>query len=368
MPKPRKVALVHDWLTGMRGGEKVLEIFCDLFPKADMFTLLHVPGSVSAKIENRAVKTSFLQSIPGIKKNYRYFLPLMPRAVEAFDLSAYDLVISTSHCVAKGAVPGPKAIHVCYCFTPMRYIWDQFDFYFGPDKANPAVRWAVKALRPGLQKWDVESSKRVNHFVADSEYAASRIQTFYGRQAEVIYPHADTEFYKPGQSPVKGDFHLVVSALAPYKRLELAVEAFNRMGKNLKIIGSGPSLARLKDQAKENIEFLGWRTNEDIRDHYRACRALIFPGTEDFGIVPLEAMACGKPVIAFGEGGALETVQESVTGIFFREASPESLIQAVHKAEKMPWDAGKIRDQALRFSRENFLSRLKSFFDKISVQ
>ncbi|OGR88306.1 MAG: hypothetical protein A3A86_02125 [Elusimicrobia bacterium RIFCSPLOWO2_01_FULL_60_11] len=367
MPKPSKVALVHDWLTGMRGGEKVLEVFCGMFPEADIFTLLHVPGSVSEKIESHKIKTSFLQSIPGIRNSYRYFLPLMPRAVESFDLSAYDLVVSTSHCVAKGAVAGTKAVNVSYCFTPMRYIWDQFDLYFGPERAGPVVRGAMRILRPVLQRWDRKSSKRVTHFIADSAYVAARIRNFYGRQAEVIYPHADTEFYAPGTSK-PGDFHLIVSALAPYKRLELAVEAFNRMGKKLKIIGSGPSLARLMGIAGPNIEFLGWRSNEEIRDHYRACAALIFPGTEDFGIVPLEAMACGRPVVAYGEGGALETVSENASGIFFREASARSLTEAVRKAERMPWDGGKIRARALEFSREKFVSRLKSFFDKILIR
>jgi len=366
MPKSCKVALVHDWLTGMRGGEKVLEVFCEMFPHADLFTLLHVPGSVSGKIENRRVRTSFLQNIPGIGKNYRYFLPLMPRAVESFDLSSYDLVISTSHCVAKGAVPGAKAVHVCYCHTPMRYIWDQFDFYFGPEKSGAVTRWIMKALRPSLQKWDVESSKRVNHFIANSGYVSKRIQTFYERKAEVIYPYADTDFYLPGESPIQGDFYLIVSALAPYKRLELAVEAFNRSGKNLKIIGSGPTLASLKEKAKPNVEFLGWRSNEEIRDHYRACRALIFPGTEDFGIVPLEAMASGRPVIAYGEGGALETVKENISGVFFRKPSAESILEAIARADLMSWDAEKIRAQALNFSRENFVSKLKDFFDKIS--
>ncbi|OGR83097.1 MAG: hypothetical protein A2901_02630 [Elusimicrobia bacterium RIFCSPLOWO2_01_FULL_54_10] len=360
-----KVALVHDWLTGMRGGEKVLEVFCELFPKADIFTLIHAPGSVSKLIEDRIIRTSFLQKIPSIQKNYRYSLPLMPRAIESFDLSGYDLVISTSHCVAKGAVPGPNAKHVCYCFTPMRYIWDQFDSYFGPERAGWAVRTAINALRSSLQKWDRASSSRVHHFLADSNYVAKRIKSFYNRDAEVIYPHADTEFYTTGPSPLKEDFYLIVSALAPYKKLELAVQAFNNLGKRLKIIGSGPSLASLKAKASPNIEFLGWRSNEEIRNHYRACRALIFPGTEDFGIVPLEAMACGKPVIAFGEGGALETVQENISGVFFKESSSKSLAQAIQSFEKISWDPSKIRGHAEAFSRKNFVASLKSFFDKI---
>ncbi len=349
----------------MRGGEKVLEVMCEIFPDAELFTLLHVPGSVSQTIENRPIHTSFLQKFPSVDKNYRYFLPLMPRAVESFDLKRFDLVVSTSHCVAKGAIPRENAKHVCYCFTPMRYIWDQYDFYFGQGRSGPLARWGMKMVSPRLRAWDVKSSSRVNHFIADSIHVQKRINKYYKRDAEVIYPHADTEFYSPGPAGVQEDFYLIVSALAPYKRLELAVQAFNELGKKLKIIGSGQNADRLKKEAKPNIEFLGWKSNEVIREHYRSAKALIFPGTEDFGIVPLEAMSAGLPVIAFGEGGALETVVENQTGLFFREPSAAALQESVHQSEQTAWDKQKIREHALRFSRANFVSRLKSFFGKI---
>jgi glycosyltransferase involved in cell wall biosynthesis len=227
-----KVALVHDWLTGMRGGEKVLEVFCDLFPSADLFTLLHVPGSVSAKIESHKITASWLSRMPAVRKRYRHYLPLMPWAAESLDLSGYDLVISTSHCVAKGVRPAPGAVHICCCFTPMRYIWDQYGQYFGSESsASLPVKAAMGLIRPLLQRWDRGSSSRVTEFIAISKFVADRIRKQYGRGSEVIYPHADTGFYTPGTRTEPTGPYLIVSAFAPYKKLDLAIEAFNLMKK-----------------------------------------------------------------------------------------------------------------------------------------
>lgn len=289
----------------------------------------------------------------------------MPRAIESLDLSGYDLVISTSHCVAKGCRPRKGAVHFCYCFTPMRYIWDQFDNYFGRDRSGFLARSAMRALRPRLQKWDIQSSERVTHFAADSRHVRDRIKNFYRRESEVIYPPACSDFYTPGPETPPSDFFLIVSALAPYKRIDLAVEAFNRSGKKLKIIGSGSSEKALKEWAGPNIEFLGWQSDEKIREYYRSCRALVFPGTEDFGIVPVEAMSCGKPVIAYRDGGALETVVEGKTGLFFDEPTKDSLFAAVETFEKEAWDPKSIRTHALKFSKAQFVSEIKRFLQKI---
>lgn len=243
----------------------------------------------------------------------------------------------------------------------MRYLWDQFDHYFGPGRASLPVRCAMSLLRPGLRKWDVLTAARVDQFAANSEYVRARIHKHYGRDSTVIHPPADTDFYSPGPAGAAGGYDLIVSAFAPYKRLDIAIQVYNRLKRPLVIIGSGQDEKKLKSLAGGTVEFLGWRPDEELREHYRACRALIFPGTEDYGIVPLEAMACGRPVIAYGAGGILETVEEGRTGIFFKESSPEALISAVQESEKIPWDPQAIRDHALNFSREKYKARLKGF-------
>jgi len=359
-----KVALVHDWLTGMRGGEKVLEALCEILPSADVFTLLHIPQSVSTVIEKHTITTSYLQHFPLIGKKYRYYLPLMPNAIETLDLSAYDVVISTSHCVAKGCIPRKDAIHICYCHTPMRYIWDQFDHYFGPGRSNKLIALAMKMIRPYLQRWDVKTSNRVSQFIANSDYVRQRIQRYYNREAAVIYPPVDTNYYVCDSKNSDSSYYLMVSAFAPYKKLDIAIEAFNQMKLPLKIIGSGQDEMKLKSMAKGTIEFLGWKDNQDLRHHYQNCKALIFPGIEDFGIVPVEAMACGKPIIAFQRGGALETIIENQTGIFFDTQTPDSLIKAVRKSEAHPWDPDLIRNHAVKFSKERFKNQIQEYLKK----
>lgn len=361
-----RIALIHDWLTGMRGGEKVLEAICGIYPEADVFTLLWLRGSVSPAIESHKIKTSFLQSMPMVEKKYRYYLPVMPFAAASLNVKDYDLIISSSHCVAKGVHKRKGATHICYCHTPMRYIWDQYDEYFNRERAGFAVSALMKAVRPYLQRWDTGSSEKVDTFISNSLYVKERIKRHYGKDAMVIYPPVDTGFYSPGEKGA-GDYYLMVTALVPYKRVDLAVKAFNELGLKLKIVGSGPDSARLRNLAKANIEFLGWQSDENIRGYYRECKALIFPQDEDFGITSVEAQACGRPVIAFRKGGALETVIEGVTGTFFGAPDSGSLKEAVKRFETMSFSDNEIRQNAERFSKERFIDEIKTVVRKTSL-
>jgi glycosyltransferase involved in cell wall biosynthesis len=301
-----RVALVHDWLTGMRGGEKCLEVLCRRWPHARLFTLLHRPGAVSEAIERLAPRTTFLQRLPQVHRYYRFLLPLMPAAAAMWRVPRADLIVSFSHCVAKAVKPPAGAAHVCYCFTPMRYAWHMRESYFGGRLAGLKAK-AVARLLGALRDWDRRTATRVTHFVAISQTVQRRIAECYGRSSDVIYPPVDTEFYCPAPVP-RDDSYLVVSAFAPYKRLDLAIAACNRLGRHLVIIGVGQDEARLRALAGPSVRFLGWQPDTVIRDYLRRCRALLFPGEEDFGIVPVEAQACGAPVIAFGRGGATESV------------------------------------------------------------
>jgi glycosyltransferase involved in cell wall biosynthesis len=372
-----RVALIHDWLTGMRGGEKCLEGFCELFPHADLFTLVYVPDSVSPIIENHRIVTSLVQRLPRSTRWYRYYLPLMPTAIEAFDLSAYDLVLSSSHCVAKGVISRPDALHVSYIHTPMRYVWDQWPQYFQP--RGLLSRWLVPFMLHYLRIWDVASAARVDRFVANSRFVASRVTKYYRRQAEVIYPPVDTEFFLPGTTT--DEYYLLVSALVPYKGIEMAIEAFNILRRPLNIIGQGPLESKLKAMAGSNIAFLGWCSSEKLRQYYAACRAVIFPALEDCGIVPLEAQSAGRPVIALGQGGALETIipandvqapetfraggddHAAPTGVFFYQRSSEALGRAVrffevHESRFRPELS---RRHAQRFDRAVFKQRIQQY-------
>jgi glycosyltransferase involved in cell wall biosynthesis len=356
-----RVAVVHDWLTGLRGGEKVLELLLELYPEATIFTLLHLPGSTSSRIESHPIRTTFIQKLPLVERHYRWYLPLFPRAIESLDLSGFDLVLSSSHCAAKGAIAPKGVLHICYCHTPMRYVWDRFEDYFGSGwKAR--ILYAPAAGR--LRRWDRASARRVDHFIANSRYVASRIREYYGREVEaVIPPPVDTDFYNPAPegAPSAEPYFLVVSALVPYKRIELAIEAFRGRSEPLLIVGTGPAKARLEALAPKNVRFLGWLPDEELRTLYRGCRAAILPGVEDFGIVPLEALACGAPVIAYGEGGALDTVREGETGVLFREPTALSLSRAIDRVSGLSFNKESLRNWALGFSRERFLTQMREF-------
>ena len=359
-----KVALIHDWLTGMRGGERCLEIFCELFPDADLFTLFHLRGSVSSAIERMPIKTSFIQRFPFLRRGYRRYLPLFPLAIESFELKAYDLVLSCSHCVARGIIPPPGSHHISYVLTPMRYAWDMFPDYFAGKKGR-----VIPLTMHYLRMWDVASSQRVDQFVCVSKHVQNRIRKYYRREAEVVYPPVDTERFR--LSSEKDDFYLVVSSLVPYKRVDLAVQVFNVLGGDLRIIGAGPEERKLRSVAGGNIRFLGWQPDSVVAEHYARCRALIFPGEEDFGIVPLEAMASGRPVIAYRRGGAVETVisydepearkSSAATGLFFEEQTTAALLQAVERFERIEteFDPVAIRRHAGFWDRQAFKEKMQ---------
>ncbi len=345
-----KVALVQDWLTGMRGGEKVLEAFCRRFPEAPIYTLVHRKGSVSAEIERHPIHTSFIQRLPGGIGRYQRYLPFFPAAIERFDLRGLDLVLSSSHCVAKGVIVHPGARHLCYCHTPMRYVWAAYEEYFGRTKA-PA-KWLLPHVATGLRQWDLSANVRVDSFAANSACVAARIRRYYGRDARVIHPLVETGFYTPEGEPE--DFYLIVTALVPYKRVELALEAVRLRPRPLVVIGEGVERERLRAIAPKGVRFLGWLSPAEVRSWYRRCRAVLFPGEEDFGIVPVEAQACGRPIVGFGRGGLLETVRDGQSGVFFGEPDARALAEAMERCESVRWDAEEIRRGALRFGPERF--------------
>ena len=364
-----KVALVHDWLTGMRGGEKCLEVFAELFPDADLFTLIHVEGSVSKLIENRKIKTSLLQKVPSIERYYRHFLPLLPEMMARFDTSSYDVVISSSHCVAKMIPVSGSTRHWCYIYTPMRYVWDLFDDYFGENSSLP-VRAAAHLVAPYLRHVDVKTSEGVDQFVAISKFIGERVSRHYGRESEVIYPPVSLERFSPAPRDEVEDWDLVVSAFAPYKRIDLAVEASNRLNRRLKIIGSGQMEEQLKKMAGPQVEFLGWLSDEEIAWHMARCRSFVFPGVEDFGITPVEAQASGRPVVAIGEGGALETIRglddANPSGVLFREQTVDSMCDALLAADKVDWDGETIARGVRHFSRDRFKDEVRASLDRFT--
>ncbi len=367
------IALVHDWLTGMRGGEKCLEPVCRRFPGAPLLTLLHVPDSVTPAIERMAIRTSVLQRLPGVRRYYRWLLPLMPGAIERLRVPAgVDLVLSFSHAVAKGVRVPDSVPHVCYCFTPMRYAWHRRDDYLrtGPFGFGP-VRLAAQKLLERLRRWDRQSSSRVTHFVAISQTVAQRIEQCYGRPSTVIYPPVDTQFYTP--APVeREDSYVCVSALVPYKRVDLAMAACQRLGRRLVVIGTGPERHRLERLAGPGMTLAGWLPDAEVREHLRRARALLFAAYEDFGIVPLEAQACGTPVIAYGQGGCAETVLPATaarpgTGLLFAEQTVDALAAAIEQFEQHPewFDAALARRHAEQFSTARFERELFAYVEEV---
>jgi glycosyltransferase involved in cell wall biosynthesis len=353
-----RVALVHDWLTGMRGGEKPLELLATKYPDARLFTLVHVPGRVSPPIERLSPQTSLIQRLPWSSRLYREYLPLFPMAIEWLDLDGYDLVISTSHCAAK-AVIAPGARHLCYCFTPMRYAWDQFDAYFGPERLGSVASRAASAAMRRLARWDRDTAGRVNRYVAISRHVASRIRRYYNRDAAVVYPPVDIDFFQPrGGAPDL--YALIVSALVPYKRIDLAIGAARVAGVHLKIAGDGPDRERLTALAGNAVEWLGAQSNEELRELYQRAAAVLLPGQEDFGLVPVEAQACGRPVVALARGGALETVVPDVTGVLVTDPAAEAFADGIRRCLSAPFDPAVIRRHAEQFSRERFSDEIEA--------
>jgi glycosyltransferase involved in cell wall biosynthesis len=348
-----KLAIVHDWLTGMRGGEKALDVVCERFPDADIFTLVHIRGSVSKTIERRRIHTSFVQRLPRVKDFYRHYLPLFPTAIEQFSFDGFDRIISLSHCCAKSVVHPARVPHLCYCLTPMRYAWDQFDAYFGAERIGRLPSAAMRPMMARLARWDRDTSGRADRYVAISHYVAGRIRRYYNREATVVYPPVDTDFFHPDATTPER-FALVVSALVPYKRIDVAIAACARAGVPLTIVGDGPERAALERNAPATTRFLGRVSDEDIRALYRRAAVALLPGEEDFGIVPLEAQACGRPIVALGRGGALETVKPGETGLLVDEPSAEAFADAVAEAVDRRFDAVAIRRHAEQFSRSRF--------------
>jgi glycosyltransferase involved in cell wall biosynthesis len=367
-----RTALVHDWLTGMRGGEKVLEEIAALFPGAPIHTLFHFPGRVSARLEAHPIVTSFLQGKPGVERHYRRYLPLFPAAIEDFDLGEYELVISTSHCVAKGAIPAPGAVHVCYCHSPMRYAWDQEHAYF-PERRGMTARMRGLVLT-WLRQWDVASSTRVDLFVANSRFVARRLERYYRRDAAVLAPPVDTGFFTPadpadptapaGPPDEGGPYALAVSALAPYKRVEVAIAACAQLGLRLVVVGDGPERRRLAALAGPGVLLAGRVDGEELRRLYRGAACFVQPGVEDFGIASVEALACGTPVVALDAGGVLDVVADGAHGVLYRGAGDAAaLAAAVDKCRRMRFNPLDLRTRAETFSnaafREGFLALIE---------
>jgi glycosyltransferase involved in cell wall biosynthesis len=358
-----KVAIIHYWLVGMRGGEKVLEVLCDMFPQADIFTHVYVPEAVSETIRQHRVSTTFINSLPRAPRLYKRYLPLMPLALEQLDLRGYDLIVSSEAGPAKGIIPPPSALHLCYCHSPMRYIWNMFHDY--RSQAGWLSRLAMPSLAHYLRMWDTSSAVRVDRFVANSDTVAARIRRYYGREAEVVWPPVDTEAFKPVPDRERGDYMLMVGELVAYKRPELAVEAFNQMRGKLVVIGGGEMLDLIRRRAGPTVTVLGPRSFEELRHYYARCQALIFPGEEDFGIVPVEAMASGRPVIAYGAGGATETVIPKVTGLLFKEQTVEALTDAIEECRAIDFEPQKIAAHARQFSRQRFVTQMTGQFERL---
>jgi glycosyltransferase involved in cell wall biosynthesis len=345
-----KIAIVKDFLPVMRGAEKVLEAWCEVWPGAEIYALFHTRGALTPAIEAHPIRTSFLQNFPAVHSKYPYYLPFMPSAIESLDLRGYDVVLSMSQCVAKGAVT--DALHVCYCLTPMRYVWDKVDDYFGTGLKRRLAGPMIRRLRA----WDVATVPRVHRWVAISTEVRDRIRRWYGRDAEVLFPPADDRYYTPADVP-REDWYLYVGALVPYKRADLAVEACRALGRKIKVIGTGTHEKEVRRLGY--AEFLGWQPGEVIRDHYRRCRALLFPGEEDFGIVPVEAQLCGAPVVAFAKGGARDTVTPE-TGLLYSGPLPE----AVRAFEARRFDPAACRANALRFSKERHQREIRDCVER----
>ncbi|MEM7526912.1 MAG: glycosyltransferase [Pseudomonadota bacterium] len=349
-----RTAIVHYWLVGMRGGEAVLEELIRLYPDADIYTHVYDPAQVSPLINSRPVYETFVGRLPGARRHHALFLPFMPRALEELDLTDYDLVISSEAGPAKGVIAHPDATHVCYCHSPMRYLYDHYPQYRAT--LGPVKRALFSHLAHRLRQWDVTTAARVDRFVANSAFIARRVARVYGREASVVHPPVDLDRFRDAAArglPRDGGY-LVVSQLVPYKRVDLAVEAFRRLGKPLTVAGDGPMAERLAAKAPNNVRFLGRVDNAALAELYARAQALVFPGEEDFGIVPVEAMAAGCPVIAYGRGGACDTVIDGRTGVLFAEQTVEALIAGIERFETMRLSPHQVATGAAGFGASRF--------------
>jgi len=358
-----RVALVHDWLIHMRGGEKVLEALAELYPDATVYTLFYNRKKISPALQAMIIKPSFLHYLPGVQFYYRWLLPLFPWVIKTLKINDADLVISSSHCVAKAVTVPPGALHVCYCHTPMRYLWGFEDIYFDryPGILRSFISWFFNSLR----KWDVASNRTVDQFIANSKNVSDRIQKYYGRDSVVIHPPVDTSHFRKVEGK-PGTYYLAVSHFVPYKRIDLVIEAFNDFDRLLLIVGAGPMESKYRRlRQSEKIFFLGPLSNDKLREMYSGAQALIFPAEEDFGIVPVEAQACGTPVIAYGKGGSLETVQ---SGVFFKEQVPESVRNAVLEFEQKTFNKSDVARKAEPFDKAHFKTRMKEYIESIFSQ
>jgi len=361
-----KVAIIHYWLVGMRGGEKVIEALCEMYPQADIFTHVYVPEMVSDRIRQHRVIPTFINSLPRASKMYKTYLPLMPLALEQLDLRGYDLIISSESGPAKGIIAPSEALHVCYCHTPMRYIWNMYHDY--RNSAGRVARLMMPPLTHYLRMWDVTSAARVDSFVANSATVARRIHRYYGANSVVIHPPVDTDAFSVAAPSELGDYYLMAGELVSYKRPDLAVRAFNEMKLKLVVIGGGEMLDEVRRLAGPTVTVLGSQPFDVLKQHYAQCRALIFPGEEDFGMVPVEAMASGRPVVAFGRGGATETVAPGVSGVFFAEQTVETISSAVRSLDAIEIDPEKIAAHASQFGREQFFQKMRAHVDGLLAE
>lgn len=358
-----KVAIIHYWLVGMRGGEKVIEALCEMYPEADIFTHVYAPEMISENIRRHKVIPTFINSLPRASRMYKTYLPLMPMALEQLDLRGYDLVISSESGPAKGIIPAAGALHVCYCHTPMRYIWNMYHDY--RKGAGRVARLMMPPMSHYLRMWDVTSAARVDSFVANSATVATRIRRYYGADSVVIHPPVDTDAFSIAAPSELGDYYLMAGELVSYKRPDLAVRAFNEMKQKLVVVGGGEMLDEIRRLAGPTITVLGSQPFDVLKQHYARCRALIFPGEEDFGMVPVEAMASGRPVVAFGRGGATETVESGMSGVFFAEQTVEAISSAVGSLAAVEINPEKIAAHAKQFGRNQFFQKMRGHIDDL---
>ncbi len=361
-----KIAVVHDYFTQLGGGEKVAEELFLMFPNADLFATVVLKDKLPASLKEVKIHTSWMQRLPFMKTLYRVYFPLYPFAVRSLDLSGYDLVVSSSSGYVKGIRVAPDALHVCYCHTPMRWAWN-FEHYSSREAFTGITKRILPSFIRALQRWDEAAAQQPDHLIANSHVVAGRILKVYGRTAAVIAPPIETERFRPSHSPVE-DYYIILARLVPYKRIDVAVDAFSKMGKKLYVIGSGSAASKLREHAGPTVAFLGRLNDEDVERYVASCRALIFPGEEDFGMAPLEVAAAGRPTIAFRAGGATETIKERQTGLFFDEQTPESLIAAVEEFETISWNPGVIRQHAETFSTAVFRRRILQFLNRAGAK